>query len=98
MRNTDQYLVSSAAAAARPASAAQRAPRVAIARSIAHMASAQSGIRSEFWSHFRPMKLKNGIVASMNGTAASFSRESHSDASMMQKNMPADSVTAESRK
>src|SRR5262245_47981693 len=96
--NTDQYLVSMAAAAARPTMAAHSTLRVASERISAHMASAQSGMSSEFWSHFSPRKLLNGIAASRNGATASFSRESHSDASWMQTKKPADSVTTESRK
>src|SRR4029077_13405804 len=56
-RNADQYFDSIAAAAARPASAAQLACRVSSARSIAHIASAQSGINTEFWSNLSPRKL-----------------------------------------
>ena len=56
-RNTDQYLVSIAADAAAPHRIAQPALRVSSERMSAHIASAQSGIRIEFWSNFKPRKL-----------------------------------------
>ena len=57
MRNADQYFDSIAAAAASPASAAQARWRLSSARTNAHMASAHSGISTEFWSNFSPRKL-----------------------------------------
>src|SRR5579862_15726 len=56
-RKPDQYLVSIAAAAASPASAAHPARRELSERIKAHIASAQSGISAEFWSNFKPKKL-----------------------------------------